>query len=74
MAEAIDPTNPRDYEIPAYQRKEKGIPPLHPSDIRDKDNASPTTQQGLDKLKNKIGISESRDSELLKIRSLAGLK
>ena len=74
IGEAIDPTNPRDYEIPAYQRKEKGIPPLHPSDIEDKDNASPTTQQGLDKLKNKIGISESRDSELLKIRSLAGLK
>jgi hypothetical protein len=66
MAEAIDPNNPRDYEIPAYQRKEKGIPPLHPSDIEDKDNASPTTQQGLDTLKNKLGIRENKDLTRIK--------
>ena len=66
MAEAIDPNNPRDYEIPAYQRKEKGMPPLHPSDIKDKDNSSPTTQQGLDTLKNKLGIRENKDLTRIK--------
>ena len=66
MAEAIDPNNPRDYEIPAYQRKEKGMPPLHPSDIEDKDNSSPTTQQGLDTLKNKLGIRENKDLTRIK--------
>ena len=66
IGEAIDPNNPRDYEIPAYQRKEKGMPPLHPSDIEDKDNASPTTQQGLDTLKNKLGIRENKDLTRIK--------
>jgi len=66
MAEAIDPNNPRDYEIPAYQRKEKGMPPLHPSDIEDKDNASPTTPQGLETLKNKLGIRENKDLTRIK--------
>ena len=66
MEEAIDPTNPRDYEIPAYQRKEKGMPPLHPSDIEDKDNASPTTPQGLETLKNKLGIRENTDLTRIK--------
>jgi len=66
MAEAIDPTNPRDYEIPAYQRKEKGMPPLNPGDIKDKDNASPTTSQGLDTLKNKLGIRENDDLARIK--------
>jgi hypothetical protein len=66
IGEAIDPNNPRDYEIPAYQRKEKGMPPLHPSDIEDKDNSSPTTQQGLDTLKNKLGIRENDDLARIK--------
>jgi hypothetical protein len=66
VAEVVDPTNPRDYEIPAYQRKEKGMPPLHPSDIKDKDNTSPTTQQGLDTLKNKLGIRENKDLTRIK--------
>jgi hypothetical protein len=37
MEEAIDPTNPRDYEIPAYLRKQQGQAPLTPSDIKAKD-------------------------------------
>ena len=35
--EAIDPTNPRDYEIPAVQRKAQGQAPLTRQDVIDKD-------------------------------------
>ena len=35
--EAIDPTNPRDYEIPAVQRKAQGQAPLTHQDVIDKD-------------------------------------
>lgn len=35
--ESIDPTNPRDYEIPAYQRKAQGQAPLTARDIMQKD-------------------------------------
>jgi hypothetical protein len=37
MEEAIDPTNPRDYEIPAYLRKQQGQAPLTPADVKAKD-------------------------------------
>jgi hypothetical protein len=36
-AEAIDPTNPRDYEIPTIQRNKQGQAPLTPQDIEQKD-------------------------------------
>jgi len=35
--EVIDPTNPRDYEIPAIQRKQAGQAPLTRKDIEQKD-------------------------------------
>ena len=35
--EVIDPTNPRDYEIPAIQRKQAGQAPLTRQDIEQKD-------------------------------------
>jgi hypothetical protein len=35
--EAIDPTNPRDYEIPTIQRRAQGQAPLTPKDIEQKD-------------------------------------
>jgi hypothetical protein len=35
--EVVDPTNPRDYEIPAYLRKQQGQAPLTPADVRTKD-------------------------------------
>jgi outer membrane lipoprotein SlyB len=35
--ETIDPTNPRDYEIPAIQRKQAGQAPLTRKDIEQKD-------------------------------------
>jgi hypothetical protein len=35
--EAIDPTNPRDYEIPTIQRRAQGQAPLTPQDIEQKD-------------------------------------
>jgi hypothetical protein len=35
--ETIDPTNPRDYEIPAVQRKQAGQSPLTHQDIEQKD-------------------------------------
>jgi hypothetical protein len=36
--EAIDPTNPRDYDIPAYMRKASGQAPLTQRDVMQKDN------------------------------------
>lgn len=53
-AEAVDPTNPKDYEIPAYQRKEKGQAPLTPQDVVAKDTASPTTKPGMQALQAKL--------------------
>ncbi len=38
--EAIDPKNPRDYEIPAVQRKAAGQAPLTMKDVKDKDEKS----------------------------------
>ena len=35
--EAIDPTNPQDYDIPAYLRKQQGQAPLTPADVKAKD-------------------------------------
>ena len=35
--ETIDPTNPRDYEIPAVQRKQAGQAPLTAKDVEQKD-------------------------------------
>ena len=35
--EAIDPTNPRDYDIPAYMRKASGQAPLTQRDVMQKD-------------------------------------
>ena len=37
LDETIDPENPRDYEIPAYLRKQRGDAPLTPADIKAKD-------------------------------------
>ena len=35
--EAIDPTNPKDYEIPTVQRQAQGQAPLTANDIKQKD-------------------------------------
>jgi len=43
--EAIDPTNPRDYEIPAYLRKQQGQTPLTPQDVKTKDEKAQTDFQ-----------------------------
>lgn len=64
QAEAIDPNNPRDYEIPAYQRKAQGQAPLTPKDVQDKDNASPTTSAGLAKRKAELGVDEDTDESM----------
>lgn len=68
--EAIDPKNPRDYEKPAYMRKQAGEKPLTPKDIEDKDNASPTTSKGLAKRKAELGMSEDFEA-ILKLAGLA---
>ena len=59
--EAIDPKNPRDYEKPAYMRKQDGQEPLTMKDIDDKHNASPTTSVGLAKRAAELGIGEEPD-------------
>lgn len=68
--EAIDPKNPKDYEKPAYMRKQDGQTPLTMKDISDKDNASPTTKAGLEKRKAELGISENFE-DILKLAGLA---
>ncbi len=57
--EAIDPKNPKDYEKPAFMRKQDGQAPLTMKDVDDKDNASPTTSAGLAKRKAELGMSEN---------------
>lgn len=69
--EAIDPKNPRDYEIPAYQRKEKGQEPLTTKDISDKDNASPTTAAGLAKRKAELGMTPEAHNDTFDPKSHA---
>ncbi len=68
--ETIDPKNPRDYEKPAYMRKQDGQSPLTMKDIDDKDNASPTSSAGLAKRKAELGITENV-SDILKLAGLA---
>ncbi len=57
-SEAIDPKNPRDYEKPAYMRRQAGQAPL-------------TTKAGLAKRKAELGLSES---DIDRILNLAGLR
>jgi hypothetical protein len=54
--EAIDPTNPRDYEIPAYLRKQQGQTPLTPADVKAKDEKA---QQEFQK---RVGNIEEADN------------
>jgi hypothetical protein len=54
--EAIDPNNPRDYEIPAYLRKQQGQAPLTPADVKDKDEKA---QQEFQK---RVGNIEEADN------------
>lgn len=68
--ETIDPKNPRDYEKPAYMRKQDGQAPLTMKDVDDKDNASPTSSKGLAKRKAELGISENFN-DILKLAGLA---
>jgi len=58
IAEAINPDNPRDYNIPTYLRKRKGQAPLTTKDIKDRDTESPTTPEGLAKKAKKLGLDE----------------
>lgn len=58
VAEAINPDNPRDYNMPTYLRKRKGQAPLTMKDIKDRDTESPTTPEGLAKKAKRLGIDE----------------
>ena len=51
--EAVDPTNPRDYEIPAYLRKQQGQKPLTPQDVKDKEERA---QRDFEK---RLGVDEA---------------
>ena len=54
--EAIDPTNPRDYEIPAYLRKQQGQAPLTPADVKAKD------EKAHQEFQKRVGNIEEADN------------
>lgn len=64
--ETIDPTNPKDYEIPTYLRKQQGQEPLTLKDIQDKEGKAKAEYQ------KRLGVSEADDG-LSRIKSLAGI-
>jgi hypothetical protein len=45
VEETIDPKNPKDYEIPAYMRKQQGQAPLTMKDIQDKEGKAKAEYQ-----------------------------
>jgi hypothetical protein len=69
-AEAIDPTNPRDYEIPAVQRQAQGQAPLSMKDVLDKDQKAAMDYQ------RRVGNIQEDPlaAELNELAKLAGLK
>jgi hypothetical protein len=62
--EAVDPTNPRDYEIPAVQRKAAGQDPLSMDDVKAKD------EKHARDYRQRAGLEE----ELNELAKLAGLQ
>jgi len=88
MEETIDPTNPRDYEIPAYLRKQQGQEPLTTRDVMQKDKKPEhdfyqrrTGEVHPDALKNELdelaklaGLSEVSRGEYIKQQDTAAEK
>jgi hypothetical protein len=52
VEETVDPTNPKDYEIPAYLRKQQGQTPLTMKDIQDKEGKAKAEYQ------KRLGVDE----------------
>lgn len=68
--ESIDPTNPRDYEIPAVQRQAQGQAPLSMKDVLDKDQKA-----AMDYQRRAGNVQEDPlAAELNELAKLAGLK
>ena len=88
FTETVDPTNPRDYEIPAYLRKQQGQAPLTPQDVKAKDEKAKrdyqqrlgneleegTALQGQYGHSGKMTAVEGQGQDMMdRIRFLAGL-
>ena len=69
MEETIDPANPRDYEIPAVQRRAQGQAPLTMQDVQDKDQKAAMDYQ------RRVGNvqPDPLQKELNELAKLAGL-
>ena len=69
MEETIDPTNPRDYEIPAVQRKAQNQAPLTMQDVQAKD------QKAAMDFQRRVGNvhEDPMEAELNELAKLAGL-
>ena len=86
--ESIDPTNPRDYEKPAFLRKQQGQAPLTPRDIMQKDRKPEhdfyqrrtgevhpdALKTELDELAQLAGLSEVSRGEYIKQQDTAAEK
>jgi len=86
--EAIDPTNPRDYEIPAFLRKQQGQAPLTARDVMQKDKKPEhdyyqrrtgethpdALKTELDELAQLAGLSEVSRGEYIKQQDTAAEK
>lgn len=67
VEETVDPSNPKDYEIPTYLRQQQGQTPLTLQDIQDKEGKAKADYQA------RLGVTESDDAGLSRIKSLAGI-
>jgi hypothetical protein len=69
MEETVDPTNPRDYEIPAVQRKAQNQAPLTMQDVQAKD------QKAAMDFQRRVGNvhEDPMEAELNELAKLAGL-
>jgi len=69
MEETIDPTNPRDYEIPTVQRQAQGQAPLTMKDVQDKEQKAAIDYQ------RRVGNvqQDPMEEELNELARLAGL-
>jgi hypothetical protein len=88
MNETIDPANPRDYEIPAYLRKQQGQAPLTARDVMQKDRKPEhdyyqrrtgethpdALKTELDELAQLAGLSEVSRGEYIKQQDTAAEK
>jgi hypothetical protein len=86
--ESIDPTNPRDYEKPAFLRKQQGQAPLTPRDVMQKDRKPEhdfyqrrtgevhpdALKTELDELAQLAGLSEVSRGEYIKQQDTAAEK